>query len=87
MKEKSPQEQNACQKERLQKWKEHFKNLLGKPPEVTDKIIKYIIYSQLDIKLGQFMEGEFDPKLKKRVKTENLKASTKYFLKYGRQEN
>ena len=26
--------------ERLQKWKEHFKNLLRKPPEITDKPIK-----------------------------------------------
>ena len=27
----------ASQEERLQKWKEHFKNLLGNPPEITDK--------------------------------------------------
>ena len=27
----------ASQHERLQQWKEHFKNLLGSPPEITDK--------------------------------------------------
>ena len=27
----------ASQKERFQKWKEHFKNLLGNPSEITDK--------------------------------------------------
>ncbi len=34
----------ANQEERLQKWKEHFKNLLGNPPEVTDKPIKEITH-------------------------------------------
>ena len=30
----------ASQEERLQKWKEHFKYLLGYPPEITDKPTK-----------------------------------------------
>ena len=34
------------QEERLQKLKEHFKNLLRNPPEVTDKPIKTIIINQ-----------------------------------------
>ena len=37
-------------------WKEHFKNLLGKSPKVTDKPIMKIINSQLDIELGQFTQ-------------------------------
>ena len=55
----------ASQQERLPKWKEHFNNLLGNPPEVTDKPIKKIINRLLDIKLGQFMEDELDIVLKK----------------------
>ena len=35
-------------------WKEHFKNLLGNSPKITDKPIKKIINNQQDIKLGQF---------------------------------
>ena len=42
----------ASQEERLQKGKEHFKNLFRNPPEVTDKSIKKIINYQLDVKLG-----------------------------------
>ena len=33
----------ASQEEILQKWKEHFKNLLGNHPEVTDKSIKKLL--------------------------------------------
>ena len=39
-------------------WKEHFKNLLGKSPKVTDKPITKFIYNKLDIKLGQFTQEE-----------------------------
>ena len=46
---------------------------------------KKIINCQLDIKLGQFMEEEFDKILKR--KAEKLQASMKYLLRYGRQEN
>ena len=40
----------ANQKERIQMWKEHFKKLLVKCPNDTDKPLTKIIYSQLDIK-------------------------------------
>ena len=36
------------QEKRLEKWKEHFKNLLGNPPEVTEKKTKEIIHDQAD---------------------------------------
>ena len=62
------------QEERLQKWKEHFKNVLGKPPEITDKLIEKIINSKLDIKLGQFIEKELDAVLKKKLKAEKLQV-------------
>ena len=38
-------------------WKEHLKNLSGKSTKVTDKPITKI-NNQLDIKLGQFTQGE-----------------------------
>ena len=44
------------QEERIHTWKEHFKNLLGKSPEVID--VTKIINNQLDIKLGQFKQEE-----------------------------
>ena len=46
------------QEERIQMWKEHFKNLLGNSPKVTDKPVMKIINNQLDIKLGQFILEE-----------------------------
>ena len=48
------------QEERIHLWKEHFENLLGKPPKVTDEPITKIISNQLDIKLGQFRPEELD---------------------------
>ena len=42
--------------EQLLLWKQHFENLLGKPPKVTDEPITEIISNQRDIKLGQFMQ-------------------------------
>ena len=42
----------ANQEEQIHLWKQHFKNLLGKPPKVTDEPITKIISNQLDIKLG-----------------------------------
>ena len=59
----------ATQEERIHLWKEHFKNLFGKTPKVTDKRIMKIINDQLDIKLGQFMQEELDVVL---TKTEKL---------------
>ena len=37
-------------------WKEHFKNLLGNSPNLTNKPIAKIINNQLDIKLGKFTQ-------------------------------
>ena len=39
-------------------WKEHFKNVLGKSPKITDESITKRVRNQLDIKLGQFTLGE-----------------------------
>ena len=49
----------ASQEERIHMWKEHFKNMLGKSPKVTDKLIMKIINNQLEIKLEQFLQVEF----------------------------
>ena len=62
----------AIQEERMHTWKEHFKNLLGKSPKVTDKPIRKIINNQLDIKLGQFTQEELDVVLEK---NKNRKAT------------
>ena len=50
-------------------WKEHFKNLLGNSPKVTNKLI-IIINNQLDIKPGQFTQE----KLNEVQKNKNRKA-------------
>ena len=63
-------------------WKEHFKNLLGNSPEVTDKPIQKIINYQLDIKLGLFTQHNT-----KKNHKQKLPASAKYPQKYGRQGN
>ena len=47
----------ANQEERIYMQKDHFKNLLGETPKVTDKSIMKMI-NQLDIKLGQFTQDE-----------------------------
>ena len=57
--------------------KEHFKNLFGNSFKITDKPIKKIIYSKLDIKLGQFMEEELDIALKKKKKKKKKKKIKK----------
>ena len=54
----------ASQEDRLLKWKEHFKNLLGNPPKITDKNIQKISNSQLDIKLGHFTIDELETVLR-----------------------
>ena len=46
------------QQERLDKWKMHFSNLLGKTPTVSNEPIKTIIEENLQIKLGNFTEAE-----------------------------
>ena len=49
----------ASQQERVKLWEQHFKNLLGSPPNTR------IISKQLDIKLGPFTKEELDSVLKK----------------------
>ena len=53
------------QEERIQLWKQHFENLLGRPPKVTHEPITKIISNQIDIKLGQFTHEELDLVLRK----------------------
>ena len=55
----------TSQQERVKLWEQHFKNLLGNPPKITDEPITRIISKQLDIKLGPFTIEELDSVLKK----------------------
>ena len=55
----------ANQQERVKLWKQHFENLLGNPPKVTNEPITRIISKQLDIKLGPFTKEELDSVLRK----------------------
>ena len=55
----------ASQQEKVKLWEQHFKNLLGSPPKITDEPITRIISKQLDIKLGPFTKEELDSVLKK----------------------
>ena len=55
----------ASQQERVKLWEQHFKNLLGNPPKITDEPITRIISKQLDIKLGPFTKEELNSVLKK----------------------
>ena len=55
----------SSQDKRLQKWKEHFQNLLGKAPVIKDQPIQQIIDNELPIKKGPFSEEELETVLKK----------------------
>ena len=55
----------ANQQERIKLWKQHFENLQGNPPKVTQEPITRIISWQLDIKLGPFTKEELDSILRK----------------------
>ena len=55
----------TSQQERIHLWKQHFRNLLGKPPKVTRKQITKIISNQQDIKLEQLKQEELDSVLEK----------------------
>ena len=55
----------TSQEERIQKWKENFKNQFANSPKVTNKSITKIINSQQDIKLGQFIQEEVNEVLRK----------------------
>ena len=53
------------QKDRLDLWKQHFQNLLGKPPNILDNPVKRIIETELDIKKGNFDMKEISSALNK----------------------
>ena len=55
----------TSQQDQIHLWKQHFKTLLGNPPEVTHETITRIISKQLDIKLGLFTQEELDSILRK----------------------
>ena len=46
----------TSQEEQIHPWKQHFENLLRKPPKVMHEPITKIISNQVDIKLGQFTQ-------------------------------
>ena len=60
------------QNERLDKWKEHFSNLLGKSPNVIDEQIETVIDYELPIKKVLFSIDELEQVIKK---TKNNKAA------------
>ena len=47
----------ASQQERVKLWEQHFKNLLGSPPKITDEPITRIISKQLDITICRLYQG------------------------------
>ena len=55
----------TSQADRLDKWKDHFKDLLGNTPDVSDTPIEQIIDNTLDVKLGHFTPDELNVVLKK----------------------
>ena len=55
----------ASQQERVKLWKQHFENLLGNPPKITNEPITRIISKQLDIKLSPFTKEELDSVFRK----------------------
>ena len=55
----------TSQQDQIHMSKQHFKSLLGNPPEVTHELIMRIISKQLDIKLGPFIQEKFDSILRK----------------------
>ena len=55
----------ASQEERIHLWKQHFENLIGKPPKVKDEPIAKMFNDQLDIRLGQFTQEELNLVLRK----------------------
>ena len=76
----------ANQQERIKLWKQHFENLLGNPPKVTNEPITRIISKQLDIKLGPFSKEELNS-VQRKIKNRKLQDLTSSPKKYGRPEN
>ena len=54
----------TSQEERIHLGKQHFENLLGKPPKVTHEPITKITSNQLNIKLEQFTQEELNSVLR-----------------------
>ena len=54
----------SSNQERTLLWKQHFQNLLGKPPNIIDREIEQIIPQELDIKKGNFTMEELTCVLK-----------------------
>ena len=76
----------ASQQERVKLWEQHFKNLLGNPPKITDEPITRIISKQLDIKLGLFTKEELDSVLR-RIKNRKAAGLDEIPQKCGRLDN
>ena len=76
----------ANQQERIKLWKQHFENLLGNPPKITQEPITRIISKQLDIKLGPFTQEKLI-RFSEKLKIGKLKGWTKFPRKYGRPDN
>ena len=76
----------ASQQERVKLWKQHFENLLGNSPKVTNEPMIRIISKQLDIKLSPFTKEELDSVLRK-IKIGKLQGLTRSPQKYGRPDN
>ena len=55
----------ASQQERIEQWKNHFYNLLGKIPTISENITETIVEHTLDIRTGNFTEEELTAALKK----------------------
>ena len=55
----------TSQQDQIHLWKQHFENVLRKPPVVTHEPVTRIISKQLDIKLGPFTQEELDLVLRK----------------------
>ena len=76
----------TSQQDRIHLKKQHFKNLLRNPPEVTHEPITRIISKQLDIKLGLFTQEELDLVLRK-IKNRKAAELDEILQKCGRPEN
>ena len=55
----------SSQQERIAQWKNHFQNLLGNPPDITNEPIKRIVVNELNIQKGNFTAKELDIVLQK----------------------
>jgi len=60
------------QAERVSKWKDHFQNLLGNPPNVLNRPTQKIFENELDIKKGPFTMDELEDVLKKSAESKGM---------------